>query len=187
MFNIHPASQGSLLLSEPFMLDPTFERSVVLLCEHDQNGTLGFVVNNQSHIILSDLIDGLDSPHFPIYLGGPVESSSLFFIHRAYEKLQSGTPITEDIYFGDDFEKLVFLIRENLITEDEIKFFLGYSGWAENQLDKEIEQNSWLVHQSYDTSLIFIGDGENLWKQALINLGPKYAHIANFPKTPNLN
>lgn len=187
MFHLAKPSQGSLLLSEPFMSDATFERSVILICEHDQNGTLGLILNQRSHLILSDILDGVDSLDFPIYLGGPVGNNSLFYIHRAYDKLLSGTHIIEDIYWGDDFEKLLLLIAENLIGIDEVKFFIGYSGWSENQLDNEIQQNTWVVHPSFDSSLAFINDGENLWKQALISLGPKYAHVANFPKTPNLN
>lgn len=187
MFNIAKPSQGSLLLSEPFMSDPTFERSVILICEHDENGTLGLILNNRSHLILSDILDGVDSLDLPIYHGGPVATNSLFYIHRAYDKLQSGTHISEDIYWGDDFEKVLFLLEEKLINVDEVKFFIGYSGWSENQLDIEIQQNTWVAHPSFDSSLLFISDGENLWKQALISLGPKYAHVANFPRTPNLN
>lgn len=187
MFNLHTPRQGSLLLSEPFMLDPTFERSVVILCEHEPAGTLGFILNNKTNLLLSDLAEDIENQNFPIYIGGPVETNSLFFIHRAFDKLQSGICIKDDIYFGGDFDKLRFLIQENLISNEEIKFFLGYSGWSEKQLDDEIKENSWVVNDTFDSSLLFINDGENLWKQALINLGPKYAHVANFPKSPNLN
>lgn len=187
MFNVCKPAQGSLLLSEPFMADPTFERSVILICEHDENGTLGIILNNRSHLLLSDILDGVESLDFPIYFGGPVAPNTLFYIHCAHDKLQSGTHITQDIYWGDDFEKLLFLIDEKLIDSKEVKFFLGYSGWAENQLNAEIDQNTWVVHDSFDSSLSFLTDGENLWKQALISLGPKYAHVANFPRSPNLN
>lgn len=187
MFSIHKPVQGSLLLSEPFMLDPTFERSVVLLCEHNHEGSLGFIVNNRTHLILSDLLESVSNGNFPVYLGGPVDSATLFYIHRAYDKLQSGTHITQDIYWGGDFDHLMTLIEENLIHQDEIKFFLGYSGWTKNQLNDELQQNSWAVHTDFDSSLVFINDGENLWKQALISLGPKYAHVARFPKSPDLN
>lgn len=187
MFNTDKPAQGSLLLSEPFMLDSTFERSVIYLCDHNNEGTLGFILNHPTSLTLSDVIDEIDSPDFPIFFGGPVESTNLFYIHQAYDRMQSGELITEDIYFGGDFERLIFLIRENLIQPHEIKLFIGYSGWSEHQLDNEISQNSWAVYNSFDLSLLFINDGENLWKKAIISLGPKYAHIANFPKSPDLN
>ena len=187
MFNENKPVQGALLLSEPFMLDPNFERSVVLLCEHNEDGTVGLVLNHLSHLLLSDIIDEVQNEDFPIYLGGPVNSSSLFFLHRANDKITDGTHIVDDIYWGGDFDKLLLLINENLIDSSEIKFFLGYSGWAPEQLDNEIKQNSWAVHSSFDTEITFLTDGEDLWKQALISMGPKYAHVANFPKTPYLN
>lgn len=187
MFNSNTPVQGSLLISEPFMLDPNFERSVILLCEHNEEGTLGLVLNQPSNLILSDLLEDMQNERFGLYFGGPVESNGLFFLHRAYDKLLSGTAIYEDIYWGGDFERLLLLINEGLVQPDEVKFFLGYSGWSPDQLDQEIEQNNWAVYRDFDSTLPFVHDGEDLWKRALINLGPKYAHVANFPKSPNLN
>jgi len=187
MFNSLKPTQGNLLLSEPFMLDSNFERSVILLCEHNTEGTLGFILNNPTALNLSDVIEDIENKNFKIFIGGPVASENLFFIHQAYDKFQSGHHIIEDVYLGNDFEKLIFLIKENLILPNEVKLFFGYSGWEPDQLNSEIDQNSWAVHKAFDTSLFFIDDGEDLWKQALISLGPKYAHIANFPKSPNLN
>lgn len=187
MFNSNAPAQGVLLISEPFMLDPNFERSVVVLCEHNEEGTLGLVLNQRSSLVLSDVFDGVKGGEFPVYIGGPVQSNALFFLHRAMDKIGAGTPIAEGLYWGGDFERLMMLIDEHLITPDEVKFFLGYSGWSTGQLDEEIRQNSWAVHDNYDTTLAFVTDGEDLWKQALISLGPKYAHVAQFPKSPNLN
>lgn len=188
MFNEHIPKRGSLLLSEPFMLDQNFERSVILLCEHDeQDGTVGLILNHRSVLTLSDIIPEIENMDFPLYFGGPVEENALFFLHRAYDKLQSGTSITDDLYWGGDFERLKQLISENMISSDEVKLFLGYSGWSARQLQAEIDQNSWAVHNSFNIELAFISDGEDLWKEALISMGPKYAHVANFPKRPEYN
>lgn len=186
MFNAENPQQGSLLLSEPFMLDPNFERSVVLLCEHNTDGTVGMILNQRSKLLITDIID-IEMVDFPLYIGGPVQNSAIFFLHRAIDKLGEGTAITKDIHWGGDFEKAIMLINDGILSTDEIKFFLGYSGWAEGQLSQEINQNSWAVHNTYNSELTFIVDGEDLWKQALISLGPKYAHVANFPKSPDLN
>lgn len=187
MFNIHTPKKGSLLLSEPFMLDSNFERSVILLCEHNDDGTMGLVLNNRSSLLLSDMIQDVENPEFPLYIGGPVNMESLFFIHNLPESIQGGMPLFDDMYFGGNFEQALFLINDNLIQPDQIKFFIGYAGWNKGQLDDEIAQNSWAVHNKFPAELLLLQDGEDLWKQALIHLGPKYAHVANFPKSPNLN
>lgn len=186
MFNAHTPKQGSLLLSEPFMLDPNFERSVVLLCEHNEDGTVGMILNHRSQLLLSDVMD-VEVIDFPLYIGGPVQNNAVFFLHRAIDKIPDSTHIYEDIYWGGDFDLAIMMINEGYLSTDEIKFFLGYSGWTAGQLGDEINQNSWAVHNKFSTELTFITDGEDLWKQALISLGPKYAHVANFPKSPNLN
>ena len=187
MYNGHLPTQGSLLIAEPFVIDPIFERSVILLCEHHAEASIGLILNNKSHLILSDIFTKIKDSSFPIYIGGPVEESALFFLHRTFEKIQSGVHIYDDIYWGGDFDYAVELINDGILLPNEIKFFLGYSGWSPKQLSNELDLNSWAVHTSYDTSLAFIHDGEYLWKQSLISLGPKYAHVANFPKTPFLN
>lgn len=188
MFNEFEPKKGSLLLSEPFMLDENFERSVILLCEHDQeDGTVGLILNHPSVMLLSDVWDGVDNNEFPVYIGGPVEQNALFFAHKAYDRLQSGTHITQDLYWGGEFDELVRLINCYSVSTDEVKIFLGYSGWSPGQLENEIQQNSWAIHNSFDQDLAFYQDGEDLWKRALISLGPKYAHVANFPKRPEFN
>lgn len=187
MFNQNIPIQGSLLVSEPFILDPNFERSVVMLCEHSQDGTVGLVLNHRSNIFLSDIMEDVTREDFPIYVGGPVQNDALFFLHCSAEKIPGGTPIGKDLFWGGDLERLLFLINEDIVQPSEIKFFLGYSGWASGQLEEEIRQNSWAVHSTFDPTLPFLEKGEELWKQALISLGPKYAHVANFPKSPYLN
>lgn len=187
MFNQNTPTQGSLLVSEPFILDPNFERSVIMLCEHNQDGTISLVLNHRSNLFLSDIIENTTNGKFPMYIGGPVQNDALFFLHCTPEKISGSLPITQDIFWGGDLEHVIFLIQENLINPQEIKFFLGYSGWSPNQLEDELLQNSWAVHNSFVSTLPFLSDGEDLWKQALISLGPKYAHVANFPKSPYLN
>ncbi|MGO3163551.1 MAG: YqgE/AlgH family protein [Sphingobacteriaceae bacterium] len=188
MFNEYTPKRGSLILSEPFMLDQNFERSVILLCEHDDNdGTVGLILNHRSVLTLSDVIQDIENTDIPLYYGGPVEANALFFLHKAFDRLQSGIHIIDDLYWGGDFERLKELINQQMIAGDEVKLFLGYSGWSALQLETEIGKNSWAVHNSFNIELAFISDGEDLWKEALISMGPKYAHVANFPKRPEYN
>lgn len=187
MYNQNPPAQGSLLVSEPFILDPNFDRSVVILCEHNEDGTVGLVLNHRANINLADVLDEVTSQQFPLYIGGPVQNDALLFLHATPEKINGGEAITSSLYWGGDLEQALFLIENQLIQPEEIKFFMGYSGWSPNQLNDELQQNSWAVHNQYDPTLPFLKDSEGLWKQALISLGPKYAHVANFPKSPHLN
>ena len=178
---------GSLLISEPFMLDPNFKRSVVLLTELESSGAIGFVLNQKSNLMLSDLISDLKWADFPVFIGGPVEKDSLHFVHRCYDRLKSGAQIKDDLYWGGNFQDLKILIENNEIKHDEIKFFIGYSGWSPGQLDVEMEENSWMASNSFDMEVVFVEDEENLWREVIIGLGPKYAHIANFPEDHRWN
>ncbi|TCO25030.1 putative transcriptional regulator [Pedobacter psychrotolerans] len=184
--NIKPKT-GRLLISEPFMSDPNFKRSVVILSEHGNDGSVGYILNQVANVVLKDVIQDLWEAQNHIYFGGPVAADTLHFIHRAYDKLQSGEPIGNGLYWGGNFETLKILINTNTIDESEVKFFMGYSGWDNGQLDRELEQNAWMVSEVSDLDLIFGNDDEKLWRDVIVNLGPKYAHVSNFPIDPSLN
>ena len=184
--NIKPKT-GRLLISEPFMADPNFKRSVVLLTEHGDEGTVGYILNQVGNLLLKDVIQDLWAADNQIYFGGPVAADTLHFIHRAYDKLQSGEEIGNGIYCGGNFETLKILINTNAIDENEIKFFMGYSGWDNGQLELELTQNAWMVSDISHPDIIFGNDDEKLWRDVIVNLGPKYAHISKFPVDPSLN
>lgn len=187
MLNRIEPSTGKLLISEPFLMDPNFKRSVILLTEHSEEGTIGFVLNQPSHLLVKDLIPDFVLANYTVYVGGPVEMDTVHFIHRCYEKLNSGEEIAEGIYWGGNFETLKILINNNDIDESEVKFFVGYSGWGNAQLKQEMKENTWLVAENYQKDLVFSKSEEELWRKVLIDLGPKYAHITNFPIDPSLN
>lgn len=178
---------GSLLISEPFMPDPNFKRSVVLLTEHGEEGSVGYILNQKSNLFLSDLIPDCWGADFPVYVGGPVSNDTLHFIHNAYNRMQSGEAIADGIYWGGDFETLKLLINQNQIREDEVKFFVGYSGWEPEQLADEIDLKSWIVTNRYRSKLPFENEVERFWNDVVKALGPKYAHLSNFPENPMWN
>lgn len=180
-------SSGKLLISEPFLMDPNFKRSVVLLTEHQEGGTMGLVLNQPSSLFLKDVILELDTAEFPIYIGGPVGLDTIHFVHRCGDRVSDGEEIGKGIYWGGNFEALKILIANNSIAHEDIKFFIGYSGWGEGQLDDEIEENTWIVSDQFHPDVVFSNNEEELWKEVIINLGPKYAHVSNFPSNPNLN
>ena len=151
------------------------------------NLTIGFILNQRSGIFLSDLMSEIEQTDIPVFFGGPVASDTLHFVHSCYDKLNSGIEIKEGLYWGGNFETLKVLLNNNQISKDEIKFFAGYSGWSAGQMEDELDQNSWLVTDRYSREVIFVEDEENLWREVVIGLGPKYAHIANFPENPQWN
>jgi putative transcriptional regulator len=184
--SITPAS-GRLLISEPFMNDPNFKRSVILLAEHSEEGTLGYVLNHLSDYKLSDVLPDVAYSEMPVYVGGPVANNTLHFIHRVPEKIEGGVEIWDGIYWGGSFETVKELIATFQINENEIKFFAGYSGWTPGQLDVEIEEDTWIVANKFNSELVFNHDEQNVWREVVISLGQRYAHIANFPENPTLN
>lgn len=181
------AAAGRLLVSEPFMMDPNFKRSVILLTEYSPEGAMGFVLNHVSEFLLGDVLPDLSYAEMQVFIGGPVANNTLHFIHSSPDKIAHGIELGDGLYWGGDFEVVKELIASYKLTQDEIKFFMGYSGWVPGQLENEIQENSWIVAKQIDSSTIFHHNEEDLWREVVIDLGPRYAHIANFPENPSLN
>ncbi len=181
------AATGRLLISEPFMLDPNFKRSVILLTEYSDAGAIGFILNQPCDYQLGDILPEVSYSEMPVFMGGPVAVDTLHFIHCSPEKISDGVEIGEGIYWGGDFEAVKALINNYQLTSEEIRFFTGYSGWTPKQLDDEIKEDSWIVSDKITREIIFSRTEENLWRQVVIGLGRRYAHIANFPENPELN
>lgn len=176
--------RGTMLLSAPFLND-IFKRSVILLTEHNEEGSVGFIVNKLSEYKLNQVVD--DFPDFaaPVYVGGPVQQNMLNFIHRSRD-LSGGTEIGNGIYWGGDFENLRFLIDTGQANPDEFRFLLGYSGWGPSQLETELERDSWYLSNA-SAEFVFKDQSANLWSDALKKLGNKYAFISTFPDDPSRN
>jgi len=186
--NLFPA-KGRILISEPSLQDLYFQRSVVLLVEHDPgNCSMGFVLNKKTDLNVNDFIPGLEKcTTIPIYLGGPVCPNRLFFIHSLGNEIIPDTVrINENLFFDGDFDILKKYIQEGHPIEGKIKFFLGYSGWTAGQLDAEIDGNSWVVSSPKENSPLVAKD-EVYWKDTLALLGQHYKTWINYPKDPLMN
>ena len=179
--------RGDLLISEPYLPDPNFERSVILLCEHNDDGSFGFVLNQQSRLSLAEVIDDAPDAELPLFIGGPVQQDTLHFIHRSHHLKEESKQIGEDIYWGGDFEKLLFLFDTNQITADEVRIFIGYSGWSPGQLMDELEAKSWIVNKNARAQQIFEFSHGELWREILKNMGGRFRMFSNFPTDPRLN
>jgi putative transcriptional regulator len=184
--NLQP-EKGHILISEPFLQDAYFQRAVVLLVEHNARGSMGFVLNKKTGLRVNDFFDGFDGiPRIPIYLGGPVSSDHLFFIHSLGNVIPDNVQIGDNLYFDGDFEALRYYLLSGKPVHETVKFFLGYSGWTENQLYGEIKQDSWLVSRSSNRN-IMLAEGESFWKYSVESVGGSYMAWINYPKDPILN
>jgi putative transcriptional regulator len=178
-------AKGRLLIAEPFLGDPNFERAVVLLCEHNRQGSFGLVLNQLSNVTLEEAIDGCYSD-FPLYVGGPVEYNTLHFLHRLGGQIPDSVDLGNGIFWSGDFDVLKSLINLGKIAETDIRFFLGYSGWGEEQLESEMRRNSWIVREA-DATLIFDADTETFWRKVLREMGGGYKVMSNYPTDPRMN
>lgn len=179
--------KGNLLIAEPSIIgDMSFNRAVILLADHNQLGSVGFILNKKLDYNLKDLIKGTQSD-FPIYNGGPVEQDNLYFIHKTPELIPNSIEISQGVFWGGDFSTVLDLINSNKITSEDIKFFLGYSGWDENQLAIELKSQSWLVSNNTYSIKIISKSGSEFWKEKMLEHGDTYSIWSNAPENPNYN
>jgi putative transcriptional regulator len=179
--------RGDMLISDPFLSDPNFLRTAILLCEHNEEGTLGFVLNKPADLKLHDVLDDVESSDIDLFIGGPVQQDTLHFIHRRGDMIDGGIQVREGLYWGGDFDQLLFLLREKLIDGDDLKLFMGYSGWSPGQLMDEMQMNSWIISRNVSIQQVFDTNARQLWKDVLSKMGGKFKAISNFPVDPRLN
>jgi putative transcriptional regulator len=177
---------GLLLISDPFLKDPNFMRTVILLCEHQQEGSFGFVLNRPYDQPLGELITDLQGTTIPVYYGGPVQVDTVHFLHRRPDLVPGGFEVTDGIFLGGDFEEVVELLKKGKLKTTDIRFFIGYSGWGEGQLENELKEKSWITREG-TRQLVFHQQAEMIWKVALKDLGGEYAQMPNYPIDPQLN
>lgn len=179
--------KGHLLIAEPSIIgDLSFTRSVILLADHNEEGSVGFIINKPLKYTINDLIPDIRTK-FKIYNGGPVEQDNLYFIHNIPDVIPNSIEISNGIYWGGDFESAKEMINNGTIGKDNIRFFLGYTGWEANQLESEMNANSWIItDNSYEKSILG-KSATNFWKEKIIELGGDYLIWSNAPENPILN
>jgi putative transcriptional regulator len=164
----------------------SFNRAVILLADHNALGSVGFILNKPLDYNLKDLIDGTDSD-FTVYNGGPVEQDNLYFIHKSPDLIPNSIEISNGIFWGGDFDVVLDLINTDQISEDDIRFFLGYSGWAEQQLDDELESKAWVVTENIYDKDIIAKSCQSFWRDKMLELGGNYSIWSNAPENPSYN
>jgi putative transcriptional regulator len=176
-----------MLIAEPFMNEPYFGRSVVLLTQHSDLGSMGLVLNKPLKLFLHEIIEGVKiEENIPVFCGGPVGSKSLFYLHNI-PHISNSLPVTKQLFLGGDFISLLESINDGLGISGRVRFFLGYAGWDDNQLAEEIKHQSWLVAKMATEEVLQPSNTEILWGNSMKAMGGKYKRWVDFPQNPNLN
>jgi putative transcriptional regulator len=179
---------GRLLIAEPMLGDPNFDRTVVLMIEHTDEGALGVVLNRPTELevgaVLHEWADLAAAPSV-LYMGGPVEQNGVLALGR---RRKDAGPVpgwtsvlgdvgTVDLHLGPED------VAEGL---DGIRFFAGYSGWGGGQLEAELEEGAWLVVDATGED-VFAPDPDTMWRAVLRRQGGRTAMLEHFPAHPSLN
>ncbi len=183
--NVKP-QKGRILIAEPFLSGNYFNRSVVLLVAHSNKGAVGFILNKKVDFPIQDIFPDFPDFKADVYLGGPVSTDSIYFIHKLGSKLPGSIHVLGNLYWGGDFEKLKHEIQAGNILPDEIRFFLGYSGWDASQLENELKEDSWLVTDVVEED-VMSNLNESSWVDFVKKVGARYSVWENFPENPSLN
>ncbi len=178
--------KGRVLISEPFLLDNYFKRSIVLLTEHSEEGTVGFVLNKPVNIRVKEIMNDFPDIEADVSLGGPVQTNTLHYIHTLGDIVPNSVKVIQNVFWGGDFDVIKRLLESGNLNTSTIRFFLGYSGWQSNQLDDELAENSWII-SDIKPEEIMTPMNKHFWKKALNRMGTKYQMWANFPENPQMN
>lgn len=177
---------GILLIAEPFLKDPNFQRTVVFLCEHKEEGSFGFVLNKPYPLELNEVLQNIEDLKLPVHNGGPVNRDTLHFLHQYPELIPNCYSVGAGTYWGGDFSAALEHLQNGRIDPKKIKFFIGYSGWGEGQLETEMQEKTWILANAHKT-IIFDTEPGEIWKKSLEMLGGSYTQMIHYPTDPSLN
>ena len=178
--------KGKILISEPFLPDTFFNRSIVYLTDHTPQGSVGFILNKKLDLKVSAAIEGFESWNENLSMGGPVAPDTLHYIHNLGNLIPDSVLIEGNIFWGGDIDSIRELIKNGKIKQSQIRFFLGYSGWSAGQLDRELKENSWVI-ASVNSNIVLNNKDDDIWKRVLRSFKNKYRMWADFPDSPEMN
>ena len=168
------------------MQDQYFKRAVILLTEHSDAGSFGLIINKPIPLYLNDAIENAPSFDSKLGLGGPVQKETLHYLHRLGNLIPNSIEVMDGVFWGGDFEVIKSLIISGDLQPGDIRLFVGYAGWAEGQLNSEMETKSWIVAKA-SKDILFNAEPQKLWSAILENMGQPYAYMVNLPEDPRLN
>ncbi len=180
-----PPKGGRLLIAQPELTDPFFKRTVIFLIDHDKSGSMGFIINRQLNLSLSDIVSGFPDLDVNISVGGPVSSETINFLHTFGDVVPNAVPVGNGIYLNGDIDAIKGLAIANKLTKDNFRVFIGYAGWGAKQLSKELKEDSWVV-ANLDSVQMMKGLYDN-WYFTVQQLGKKFKAWTIYPENPSLN
>ena len=189
-FTIRPEykipQKGRMLISEPFLPDTFFNRTLVYLTEHNEKGSVGFILNKSINLKVNDALEGFPAWDEKLAMGGPVAPDTLHYLHTLGNIIPDSVWVSDNIYWGGNIEVIKDLINTSKADKGDIRFFLGYSGWGEGQLEKELQENSWVI-ADVAPEVVMRYRKEDSWKTVLRSLNKRYRLWAEFPDSPEMN
>jgi putative transcriptional regulator len=178
--------KGKILISEPFLPDTFFNRSIVYLTDHTDKGSVGFILNKKLDLKICDAIEDFEGWEETLNMGGPVAPDTLHYLHNLGKIIPKSVQVDKNIFWGGEIDVIRRLIKMEKIKNSQIRFFLGYSGWSAGQLERELKENSWVI-ANVKTDIIMNNYGDDTWKKVLRSLKNKYRVWADFPDSPDMN
>lgn len=179
-------SAGKLLIASANLLESNFKRTVLMMCEHNEEGSLGFILNRPMEFQVREAVTGFEEVGELLHMGGPVQSDTVHFLHLRGDLLDGSEEILPGLFWGGDREELSYLLNTGVMKPSEIRFFLGYAGWSAGQLESEFEEGSWYMADA-TADMVFSGEYERMWSRTVRSKGGEYQLIANSPELPGLN
>ena len=178
--------KGKILISSPNLLsDMIFYKSIILIVDEKEDGLTGFIINRYSDLFITKDLDSSKDIKIDLYYGGPVSTNHYYLLRSENDHFKS-IKIDENLYWGNDLEFLFKQIENGLINVNDVIFLQGYSGWNLNQLDNEIDDNSWIVLDN-QPDMVFNLNKKNSWNKIIKSLGNKYKIWSNSPDDITLN
>ena len=187
--DVQPEPQrGALLIAKPTVDDTCFSRAAIITVNHSKRGSMGLIINKPSGLTLNEAIDGLlTDEDILLYLGGPVNTELLFYIHTLGDIITDAKPIGNGMFVGGSYDAMKRYINSGAPVNGNVKFMLGYSGWAASQLNAEIGMHDWAVSYDVDSALVLSNRHEDIWQQLVTRLGERYKMWKNWPSDLSMN
>lgn len=188
MTNSVSVKGGSMLVAEPFLIDSYFRRAVVLLTHHaDDMGSFGFILNRPfDDMFAANYLPIAADFEALLYYGGPVHTDKLYFMHAVGELVANSQEVLKGVWLGGDFEEIKFLISQQLIRPEQIRFYVGCSSWGEFQLADELREGTWIAAEG-DANYVFSRQPSHLWRNVLEHKGNAFTIIGNMPDGNYMN
>ena len=175
---------GTLIAAWPGLPDPNFREGVVALCHHDGQGSFGLMVNRPTPMTTADVLpqhEVMERVAFPVHLGGPVDHTSLHFLHTAPDEIPGGREICDGLVMGGELDALAeFLLLQGDRAREKVRLLLGYSGWGAGQLEREVTAGSWMPGLA-TVELVFSNDPHEVWKSVVADASERLRRLGGLP------